>query len=385
MPEILDRCVMGQMERGVSQSSAFAICTAALQRAGKLPRGRGKSAFPGWAKRVALPEPVYSGMENSWPTLTSPDQSLLKSLRKVQLTDREGILGSAFLHSKVIALNPEMLEKAGGQPLWYGAVAIHEAQHALYGFGEHEATRAEQRFLGKCFGESKMDFDRPGMFLSCRASTVAQAQRMKDVHVRHRRNDYQFLVSCGYTPRVARKIIEGGKRAYKARLAAAMPIRLIAAKDAKDYFELDDTYLHAVVDKEFAASLDEFVVEKVFPGFDIYAGKSGMKEPERFGGFRSVMEGYIRQAVGRGVGVSERGPLGIVPVLRRHNWDIDALPDEWQQKRADALAELTESLKTEGLYNDEGDPTEPHLLCILNGWTPVPHLVFSDVTTSISG
>ena len=43
MPEILDRCVKKVMATGTSQSRAFAICTAQLQKAGKLPTKESKS------------------------------------------------------------------------------------------------------------------------------------------------------------------------------------------------------------------------------------------------------------------------------------------------------------------------------------------------------
>lgn len=470
MPAILDRCVTHLQDRGVNTSSAYAICTASLQRAGKIPRGRSKKEydveFSEWAKRVDLPPDFTESLHSIWEHFTPGDANLLKTLRKVSVLDedqsaftnaaqrekelarKKRILGEARLHSKVIALNPKALSRLGGHPVWIGAVALHEAQHATYGFGEHEATHAEQRWLGKLFAEHTLDFNKPAMMLTMRAAAVAQAQREKDVHHAHRAKDFYFLNSVGFTPRASRKIVAMGRAMEKYRkervrqeqeeekLASAM--NLVRAKDYYDFLDGDLDLIEKTVDADLADAYD-LVVEKTFfpvvhgverlltasdpdttarsgggvepslgtpigawarPGMDRavvasdapvpLAGRRAPSNPYRdddrymitadtptpWTTVVGMMERYVNRSVERRVGKELRGPLGVVPALRRAGWDAKNLPDEWRAKRLASLKECLPSLRSQGLFDENGDVTDAHLLCLLHAWTPVPHLVF---------
>jgi hypothetical protein len=44
MPAILERCVKDLIAKGKSSSQAYAMCTASLQKAGKLKKGTQKAA-----------------------------------------------------------------------------------------------------------------------------------------------------------------------------------------------------------------------------------------------------------------------------------------------------------------------------------------------------
>lgn len=44
MPQKLKRCVLDVMKQGKTQSSAYAICTASLQKAGVMKKGSSKKS-----------------------------------------------------------------------------------------------------------------------------------------------------------------------------------------------------------------------------------------------------------------------------------------------------------------------------------------------------
>jgi hypothetical protein len=447
-------------QRGVNTSSAFAICTSSLQRAGKLPRGKSKKEadveFSEWAKKVSLPKAFLKPLMKVWDHFAAGDVNLLKTLRKIVVLDEDQsdhkdaakrerdlatkrrVLGQARLHSKTIALNPKALKRLGDHPVWHGAVAIHEAQHATYGFGEHEATHAEQRWLGKLFAEYSLDFNKPAMTLAIRAAAVAQAQREKDVHHAHRVKDFHFLNSVGFTARAARKIVSLGRAMDKYRRERS------AVGAAKDFYEMLPWHEEAI-EKTVNAELQEAwgdLVEKTFMpvahgverlstnGSDRYMtesalkGRSGGRNPymgqpagmtqtdETIDAAQSepaqprwcgnspyddrhdymitadtptpwttvtgMMERYVNRSVRRRVGKELRGPLGVVPALRRAGWDVNNLPPEWKVRRAESLKECVAAVETQGLFDDQGDVTDAHLLCLLHAWTPVPHLIFDD-------
>jgi hypothetical protein len=464
MPAILDRCVAHLQARGVSTSSSYAICTSSLQRAGKLPRGKSKKEleveFGEWSKRVLLPSDFTLSMQMIWEHFAPGDVNLLKALRKVSVLDedysdqtdpvkrkrelarRKRILGEARLHSKNISMNPKALVRIGDHPVWYGTVAIHEAQHAVYGFGEHEATRGEQRWLGKLFAEYSLDFDKPAMMLTMRAAAVAQAQREKDVHHAHRAKDFHFLNSVGFTARAARRILAIGRAMEKYRKWHVQQ-EDDAAKDYYDFMEGDLTWIERTVDADLEEAFGDLIEKTFFPvvhgverllgsgaggyadavdskgargGRNPYMGSpaerristggdvpvsSGVSSPSPPSTVRNpyddrydymvtadtptpwttvagMMERYINRSITRRVGKELRGPLGVVPALRRAGWDAKNLPAEWKEKRLASLRECLPSLKTQGLFDEDGEVTDAHLLCLLHAWTPVPHLIFDD-------
>ena len=215
MPEVLDRCVLDLRRRGVSESSAFAICTSSLQKSGRLPRvgtTDRAASFDSFATAVSLPAPLRAGLAAVYDDITPPDKALLRRTLRVEVTDRPGVLGLAVMGSRVFAMSPTTLGNLGNKPIWYGAVALHESVHSNLNLGEHEATQIEQRFAGKRFGEGMLGVDRVLMFDALNITSMAQAQRSMMVHHNHRRRDFSFLTSVGFTPKMTRRIMSAAEK-----------------------------------------------------------------------------------------------------------------------------------------------------------------------------
>lgn len=383
MPPVLERCVLRLTGRGASQSQAFAICTAALQRSGRLPRGQNASTdngFGAWATAVKLPRSLERGFSKYWLHLPARDVNLLRRIRRVYATDREGVFGFARLHSGEFHVNPAAIQRHGNAPLWYAAVAIHEAVHAVYGFGEHEATHTEQRLAGHHFGVGQIRFRKPEMALATRVAFAAQAQRESDVVHGHRSKDLFHLVEVGFTQRVGRRIIRLGQEAFRVmqrRRAQA------GAKTLDIDFSDFDEPLTKTVNDAFEELLDEAITKTV--GSEVYAPlrarfgappstsvQSGNPSP----GFSPtivgrLIEGYVRRAARRGLMCDTLLPGGLMPELRKVGYDPEALPEEWQERREEALRDLIPKLADEGLFDDEDEPTEAHLMALMHGWSPV--------------
>ena len=379
MPEILDRCVQQVRGRGVSESSAFAICMSSLQRAGRIPYARHVSEyeaeFTGFARQTAMPDVLHPAMKAVYPEMSSPDQALVRRLHRIELTDREGVLGLARLHSRVIAINYDGLKRLGNKPVWNGAVLLHEAVHANLGFGEHEATHIEQRFSGKLFGEGLIEIDRQKMYDTLNIAALAQGQREIDVRRNHRQGDYTFLVDVGFTPKLARRILRAGKMigqrlkenpvTNRAAKSFAKQYLTEIPKDASDFI---DKALDEEINKVFMANLGDEDVLKSEHGADYVRTGCDLDGSLEAAG---VFEHFVKQSVALEFGQEFRGITGIVPKLRRADYDVAQLSAEDRAGRDAALRELILDAVRSGLVDSSGQPTKTHVMMLMHGFSPV--------------
>lgn len=378
MPEVLDRCVAQLRARGVSESSAFAICTASLQRSGRLRRRTSEALlarYRAWADRSGVPDVLDPGLSAGFPTLAPDDIALVERIREVGLTDREGVLGLARLHSLRIELNPNSFSLVGGSPIWYAGVLVHEAVHAVLGFGEQEATRVEQRYAGKRFGEALLERDRETMKEALLLASMAQGQRFLQVRKRDRTDDFTFLAQTGFTRRAARQVLRVGA-IFHQRMLAQQSVREAAASFSAQQFALDLTgeamdIVQKTVTNEFRRILvsqyaeDEDIVAKAL-GTDAHANEMrGTAED------RKVFEWAVRESISRGFGLKDRQPAGIVPALRRVGMRAGALPQAEAARRSAAIQVLLDEAAETGLWDSSGALTDVHVKLLMHGYSPI--------------
>jgi hypothetical protein len=258
-------------------------------------------------------------------------------------------------------------------------VAIHENMHAVLGYGEHEATRAEQRFSGKIFGVSRLVYNRRDMRDAVHVASMAQGQREVDVIRRHRKpaSERTFLKSIGFTPRMARRILEAGTDIGR-RMLKVREIRDAAKSFGKQYiYELPDD-INGVIEKTVT---DEFnVILKASIGDQEILKEFGSTEDlglQGVDGFHSrgaddgvVIESAVRESIDLGIGRDLRMPQGIVPALRRASFDVSQLSQTQQDLRTAALLELAADAAREGLYDELGNKTDCHVLMLMHGYSP---------------
>jgi hypothetical protein len=331
-------------------------------------------AFKSFADKTGTPTELLYGMRKAWATLSSSDRTFIGQLKKITITDREGVLGLAHLHSHEIALQHKSLVRLGDLPMYYGAVVIHEAMHAIKGFGEHEATRAEQRYTGKLYGEGVFELDRAMMFETFKAAAIGQSQREVDVERRHRKDDFRFLNSVGYTTRVARKILAVGARISK-------------NMQSQDGYERRHQYMHeafhsedgtinktitremGLILKSLTGDSDEILKTGRFtlsskPYFDL--SEAGVVTNVQL----DMLEKNVSISHDRGIGLDVRGPFGMVPKLRRVGGDISKLSSVDNEMRMSAIRELIPDVAEHGLFREDGQPTDSHVLMTMHGFSP---------------
>lgn len=375
MPQALDRCVSALQARGVSDSSAYAICTVATRRSDARERERVAigGEYGDWARRVDLPESLRQGFSDVYPTISAADRSLMRQLRRVTLTDREGVLGLARLHSRIIAINPDSLRKVGNKPIWHAAVGLHEAVHAVRGMGEHEATQIEQRYAGNRFGEATLRYDRQLMNDAFRIAAMAQGQREIDVRNRERRNDFEFLSGTGFTPRMARKILAIGSRVGN-RMRESVAIRR-ASKSfvTKQYgFVFDDPAINDSIEKALTGEFEKMLLGAV--GDEVLKTEGSRYVPD----YETFMDGsasaaaefekHVAIAVDRGL--PREYLIGIVPAIRRANYDSTKLSADDCTRRDSELRHIISQAAVEGLETDDGSPTDPYVIMVMHGFMP---------------
>jgi hypothetical protein len=327
-----------------------------------------KERFNTWADKVKVPAKIRGKLEKALHQVNPEDLDILLATKQVKTVKQKGIMGCAYLHSKVIQLNTDSLSSVGGQPEWYMAVSLHEAVHAVLGLLEHEATHIEQGYAGTIHSQGRTNVKKSKMRMAMHMATTAQIQREFDVKHKQRVRDFNFLSDSGFTTKSARRVVSTAKstskRIREARAASASnkhdgTFKGIFLNQSKDLYLLDDVALEAVyktVDAEIGEILGGCIEKSL-------ESSSGLP--------LDVIERFVRLSVKRGECYELRGPQGIVPALRRAKGSVHGLPADKLTQRNDDVSSLLEILPDQGLFNDDGTPTDVHLRLILNGYSPV--------------
>lgn len=324
------------------------------------------TAYSAWADAAISDESLRKALEGSWYTWSPSEKNVLSTIVSVTPTDYDrgdgtSILGLAKLHSKEISLHTDNIVRSENHAFNFSSVSIHEAQHAVFGHGENEATRADQRYLGRMFAVSKLQYLKSDMSVAFRLGVHSQTYRQVVVHPRHRIKDYSFLVASGYSPSAARRVMKLGKESAK---VLEEKMRSAANDSPLIHLSLRDDLISKEFENEWGRIIDD-VVEKVITTptqYGINLGKDQIESSAKFALLKRKQ-------------VHELGPMGVIPALRRASYhDLNLAPSAASRRR-ETISQSLQGIKKDGLFDAAGEITDAHLKCVLNGWSPVPHLV----------
>lgn len=367
MPEKLERCVRAVIrERGVDESTAYAICTASLKRAKKRRVSAGLALPDG-----KVHDAVRDHVELAFGLMSDHDVRHFRPTREIGITDFGGVMAVALLKKNRIYLNPNTFERVGHDSDWYASTLIHELMHSRYGYGENEATAAAQAYAGcNVFSCGLLDGVYDSIYKGLNIAIAAQAQRVTDLPFRYRKNDFYRLVKIGYTPKAARGIIE-----HAARLASGVKssyqklregqVNLISPATMTLLVEPDSEEIHktaqSVLFAEFYGgdSDPDMILKTTDPDTSLIGRRSDA----------DVYESVFRFAVQSGVRISDI--IDIVADVRRSGYDVRNLDSSMMEKRSAVLSRLIEESVRQGFFTQDETLTPAHASMILIGFSPL--------------